>query len=150
MNGRQKCIKIPKKPNKIKIPYITCSHIWHDDKSKYMYWSDTHFLKVWWKYVLPNTHFCDTFFRYRTVLPDKKISKIKNPASLGITRIIYHNFSKYFIALHKLEAVHRVQTTDRIPEFPTGRHFLHLSETCLYMVHFSLGSFFGNRKKMST
>ena len=37
--------------------------------------------------------------------------------------------------------------TDRIPELPTDRYyFLELSETCLYMVHFGQGPFFGNRK----
>ena len=32
--------------------------------------------------------------------------------------------------------------TDRIPELPIDIHFLDLSETCLYMVHFGLGPFF--------
>ena len=32
--------------------------------------------------------------------------------------------------------------TDRNPELPTDSHFLDLSETCLYMVHFGLGPFF--------
>ena len=55
---------IPKKRNKIKDRSIICSYIWYVNKSKYAYWLDTHSVKVWWRYVLPNTnavHFCDIF-----------------------------------------------------------------------------------------
>ena len=42
-------------------------------------------------------------------------------------------------------------TTKRISELPKDRHFLDLSETCLYMVRFSLGPFFLEiLKKLST
>ena len=46
MNDRQKCMKIPKKRNKIKWRSVTCSHIWHVDISKYVYLLDTHSVKV--------------------------------------------------------------------------------------------------------
>ena len=68
---RQKCMKIPKKRNKIK-RHKTCSYVWNVDISKCVYWLDTHSVKVWWGYVLPNAntaHFCDVFFRHRAVLP---------------------------------------------------------------------------------
>ena len=39
---------------------------------------------------------------------------------------------------------------DRVPEFPTDRHFLDFSETCSHIVHFGLGLFFKNRKKLFT
>ena len=48
---------------------------------------------------------------------------------------------------HKLVAAHRVQTTDRTPELPTDGHFLDLSETFLYMVHFDLGHFLWKTQK---
>ena len=39
-------------------------------------------------------------------------------------------------------------TAERIPELPTDRHFLDLSETCLYMVHFGLWPFFRKSQKI--
>ena len=45
-------------------PSITCSYIWHMETSKCAYWLDTHSVKDWWRYVLPNAnavHFCDIF-----------------------------------------------------------------------------------------
>ena len=74
--------KYPKKHNKIKEHYITCSHIWHVDIS---YWLGIHSMKFWWRYVLPNAngaHFCVPVFRHRVMLPScpgKTVSKIKNP-----------------------------------------------------------------------
>ena len=47
MNGRQKCMKITKEPNKIKLRFITCSYILHVDVSKCVYCLDTHSVKVW-------------------------------------------------------------------------------------------------------
>ena len=47
---------------KIKGCSITCSHIWYYDTLKSVYRLNTHFLKVSWSYMLPNTnavHFCD-------------------------------------------------------------------------------------------
>ena len=38
--------------NKIKEPSITCSYIWHVNISRCVYWSDIHFVKVLWRYVL--------------------------------------------------------------------------------------------------
>ena len=40
--------------------------------------------------------------------------------------------------------------TDKISELPTDRHFLELSETCLYMVILVQDLSFGNRKKSVT
>ena len=57
--------------------------------------------------------------------------------------IIYLSIGEYFRLLLKLmQAGARTQMTDR--------HFLDLSEKCLYMVHFDLGPFFENCKKLST
>ena len=78
-------------------------------------------------------HFCDVFLRHRAVLPSclEKWS-----------RKLFVNISGLYISWGKLEAAHRVQTTNRIPELPTDIHFLDFSETCLYMCHFGLGSVF--------
>ena len=79
MNTRQLCIESHTKRKKILWRSITCSYIWYVDISKCVYWLDTYFVKVWWKYVLPNTNtvqFCDIIFR-------KMVSKIKNPVTLG-------------------------------------------------------------------
>ena len=51
------------------------------------------------------------------------------------------NILGLYISFCKQEAGHRLKTTtttDRIPELPTDRHFLELSETCLYMLHFGV------------
>ena len=40
-----------------------------------------------------------------------------------------------------------VKTTTRIPKLPTDRHFLELSDMCLYMVHLGLGIFFRKLQK---
>ena len=102
-------------------------------------------MKVLWRSVLPNAnaaHFCDTLFRHKAVLPEETISKSRNPATLGTTRIIYCillvNITGLYLSWVKLNASHRAQMTDRIPKLPTDRHFLNLSETCLYLVHFSI------------
>ena len=74
-------MKIPKKRNKIKWRSITKSHIWHIYISKYVYWLNIHSVKVWWRYVLPNTNavlFCDIFFRFMAMFsssPNKKTQK---------------------------------------------------------------------------
>ena len=65
INSRQLSMKIPKKRNKIKRRSITYSHTWHIDTSKYVYWLDTHFVTVCWRYLFPNPNtiiFCDNFF----------------------------------------------------------------------------------------
>ena len=129
-------MKMPKKRNKIKWLYITCSHIWHVDISKYVYWLNIHSVKVWWRYVLPNAnvaHICDIIF---ADLPKKMVSKIKDTSRRKSTTMIYLTFDEYFRPLHKLvrlERGHRWwrrrwQTTDRILELPTDRHFLYLFE----------------------
>ena len=38
----------------------------------------------------------------------------------------------------------------RIPKLPADKHFLDVSGTCSYAVHFGLGPFFGNSKKLFT
>ena len=54
------------------------------------------------------------------------------------------NIPGLYISCWRLERGHRRrrQTTARIPELPTDRHFLDLSEKCLNVVHFGLGPFF--------
>ena len=52
--------------NKIKENSITYVYIWHANTTKYVYWSDTHSVNVWWRFVSPNTNvnsFCDIIFR---------------------------------------------------------------------------------------
>ena len=71
----------------------------------------------------------------------KTVLAIENPAPLGSTKIIYLTFSKYSRPLQK-EWGNRQRQTGRISELPTDRHFLDLSETCLYMVHLRLEHFF--------
>ena len=59
--------KFPKIRNKIKGLSIICSHIWHIDDLKCVYWLDIHSVKAWWRYVPPNTNavpFCDIFSIY--------------------------------------------------------------------------------------
>ena len=46
------------------IKSIICGHIWLVDISKCVYWSDTHSVNIWWRYVLQNAnaaHFYDIF-----------------------------------------------------------------------------------------
>ena len=76
------------KNNNIQGRTITCSYIWHVDKLKCTRWLDIYSVKVWWRYVQPNTNgvpFCDIFFRQGSVfnLPIRTVPKIKNFASLG-------------------------------------------------------------------
>ena len=76
--------KFQKKHNKIKEPSITCNYIWHIVTPKWAYWLDTHSVKVWWSYMLPNTNtvnFCDIIFRHRAIFsacPNKESRKSKN------------------------------------------------------------------------
>ena len=73
------------------------------------------------------------------------ISKLKNPVSFGSTRKIYQTFGKCYRPLHnklvkagtrtQSSTDDRPQSIDRIPELPTDRYFLDLSETYLYMVY---------------
>ena len=126
MNDHQLCMKMPKKCNKIKGRSVVCSHIWHVNNSKYVYWLDTHSMKVWWRYVLPNTNafnFCDIIFRHRADLPKKTLSKINNPVTLGSTRIIYRIFSNFSKPLYLIKKAERRQKSNRIPKLPTDRNF---------------------------
>ena len=69
---------------------------------------------------------------------------IENPAKLGSTRIMYLTFSEYSRPLHgRVLAGARTQTVD-----DDDRHFLDMSETCLYMVHFGLEPFFSEIAKI--
>ena len=98
---------IQKNRYKIKERYITCSHIWHIDISKYVYLLSTHFVNVLEKYVLPNTNaalfailFLDIEQCFHPIT--KKNFGNKNPSNRGSTRIICLTFSKYSRPLHKL------------------------------------------------
>ena len=84
------CRKIPKKRNKIKGPSITCSYIWDINISKYVYWLDTHSMKVWWRYVLPNTnavHYWDIFSDIGQSFRTAQTKILENQKS-GLVRII--------------------------------------------------------------
>ena len=53
-----------KKRNEITGLFITYSYMWHMNTSKCVYKLDTHSVKFWWSYVLPNTNavqFCNIF-----------------------------------------------------------------------------------------
>ena len=68
IEGRYLCVKILKKHNKIRHRSITLVYIWLVNISKYVYYLDTHSVKVWWRYVLPNwnvAHFCDIIFIHK-------------------------------------------------------------------------------------
>ena len=70
---------------------------------KCVYWLDTHSVKVCWIHVLPNAnsvHFCDIFFRHRTVLPTCQKS-LENKKSDKQNRIRYI-LSKHFRLLREL------------------------------------------------
>ena len=68
------------------------------------------------------------------------ISKIKNLAPLGSTRVIFLTFSKYSDLY-----ISWCRQNSRITDKQT--YVLNLSETWLYMVHFRPGLFFENRQK---
>ena len=90
MNDRQLCRKFLKKRIKIEGCFITCDYIWHFYTLKYLYWSDAYSVKVWWRYVLPNSnaiHFCDFIFRHRTVLTCQRNLFIKK--YMKFTKIFY-------------------------------------------------------------
>ena len=83
-----------------------------------------------------------------TLLPrflEKRYQKSKIQLS---TRIIYRTFSKHSRHLYINWCKQERDDDDRILELPTNnRHFVDLSESYLYMVHFGLEPFFGNSKK---
>ena len=98
--------------------------------------------------------FCDIFLDIGHCCAQKNGLESQKFGHAKHTRI-YDTSSKYFRPLHKLgkSGSHSPSTDDRyrIPELPTGRYFLDLSETCLYMVHFGLGPFFSEiARKLST
>ena len=121
INGHQKCIKIPKKRNKIKWRSITYSHIWHINIPKCVYWLDIRSVKVWCSYDFPNTnaaHFCDIISSHRTMFPSCSKNSVGNQSGhvRHNYRIIYLTFSKYSSRLYKLGKTGGCpQTTDRIP-----------------------------------
>ena len=43
-------IETSKEPNKTRESSVTCSHIWHVNISKCVYWLDIQSVKVWWRY----------------------------------------------------------------------------------------------------
>ena len=114
----------------------------------------THSVKVWWSYLLPNTngvHFCYIIFRHRAVFPScnkKAVLEIKSPATLGYTLPLVNISGLYVSGVGcRRTTDRRTQITDRMPKLPTDRHFLEVSETCLYMVHLGLESFFRKLQK---
>ena len=138
-------MKIPKKCNKFKGRLITCSHIWLYDISKYVYWLHTHSAKNWLANVLPNAnaaHFLDIWHCFHPG-NKKTVLEIKNPSYRESNRIIYRTFSRYipwlYISWCRLQILIRQRQTNRIPKLPTDRHFLFLSDSCLYL---GPGSFF--------
>ena len=94
--------------NKIKGCSITCSHIWHFNTSKCLYWKFDE--DIWYQTKLP--FICVIFF---ADLPKKTALKIKNLATLGCSWIKYGIFSKYFRPLHKLVYVVDALQTDNRP-----------------------------------
>ena len=125
------CQKITKKCNKNKGLAIICSNIWHIDTSKFAYWLnwlDAHSVKVWWRYVFPNTnavHFCEIFSDIHRALFSTCLTKSFEDKKSGLVRITYGIYSKYFKSLHKLavDVLRMSTTTNRIPKFPTDRFF---------------------------
>ena len=111
MNARQLCMKIPKNCNNIKGLSITWRHTWHVDISKCVL--------IWHTFceslvkICANKHKCCSFF---DIFFRKKVLEIKNPSTLGTTRILYGLFGKYCKPLHKLTDI-----TVRNPELPTDR-----------------------------
>ena len=60
---------------------VTCSYIWHVNKSECTYWLDTHTVKVCWRYLLPNTNvvnFCYVVFRHCVDLAKKSAKNQKS------------------------------------------------------------------------
>ena len=74
-------------------------------------------------------YFCDIPFRHRAVLPTcpKTDLKIENLVTLGSTRMIYCIFNNFFKVTFKFYKINDI-------------HFIDLSGTCLFMVHFGLFS----------
>ena len=100
--------KIHKKRNIIKECFITYSYIWHINRSKSVYVLNAYSVKVWLRYVLPNTnnvYFC-VFFQIwdsvascqKTVLKIKKSVQINNFNQYVVLLI----FSTFFSPLHRL------------------------------------------------
>ena len=78
--------------------------------------------------------------------PNEESRKSKNQPrqnKLGQYTLLLVNMSDLYISTAvgcRRATYYKTQTTtDRIPKLPTDRHFLELSETCLYMVHQGLG-----------
>ena len=53
-----KTCKIPKKSHLNKITFMTCSHIWHVNMPKCLYWLYTLSVKVWLEYNTSVMNFC--------------------------------------------------------------------------------------------
>ena len=92
------CENTQKNEIKPKRPSITCSCIWYICAI----WFDTYFVKVWYRYVLPNTNavqFCDVIFRHRAMFstcPNKETRKSKNRPRYDISgqnTVLLANFS---------------------------------------------------------
>ena len=57
-------------------------------------------------------------------------------------------FLVVYISCCRLQTLYRIPT-DRIPILPIDRHFVFLTDSCFYMVHFGLGHFFSESRKNS-
>ena len=109
------------KTHKIKGPSITYSHIWHIDISKFAYWFNTHFVKVWWRYVL-----------------QKQMSFIFVMCFSDIADTCPKKQSRKKCGVDCWNATDRRRQNSEI----TDRHFIFLSDLCLYTVHLSPVPFF--------
>ena len=61
--------------------------------------------------------------------------------------IFFSDIGQRFNPCNKTTDDLRRQIKDRIPELPTDRYFLDLSEKCLYTVNFGLGPFLWKSQK---
>ena len=114
----------------------------YNNTSKSAYWLDTHFVNVWWRYVLPSTnaiHFRDIFFRHRTIFstcPNKESRKSKIHPCGGI-------FNKYPKPQHKLvcrlKACYK-QRWQRQIDSPNNRRHTFIIFVWLVLIYGSFGS----------
>ena len=107
----------------------------HINTSKCVYWLDKHSVKVWWSYVISNTHaihFCDIIFRHRTIFltcPNKESLKLKiQSCSNDLDKYTFFlvDVSGLYISICRLYTCYRWWQTGRIPKLPTDRHFFYL------------------------
>ena len=117
------------------------------------------FVKVWWRYVLPNANaanFCYILFRHSVGnLPRKTVSKIKNSAPLGSTRIIFHGlFTQLSFSVIKSDRLtlgfDSLRRTNLRRSLPSSKHSILVWNVFIYGLFWSRTIFYENRKKLST